>query len=185
MSWSEGEDPWLGSLEKFPIVFHARASVLYEINDASVQKILVLALSSLQKGRRMREITVADQDGYVRSNVRFRVGIGNLEAFDVFDIKEEDRVLKRIEQQGPFNILDLSFSLHYSVEDGRLHKVHQDHYIMRLVFQPGRFEILLHHVKGIRRIESDELIHLFLSEVNRELVRNKYSELELETLVTT
>lgn len=185
MSWSEGEDPWLGSLEKFPTVFHARASVLYELNDASLQKILVSALSFLQKNGKMREITIADREGYVRSNVRFRVGIGNLEAFDVLDLKEEDRVLKRIEQQGPFNMLDLSFNLHYSIEDGRLHKVHQDLYLLRLVFQPGRFEILLHHVKGVRRIESDELIRLFLSEVNAELVRNKYSELELETLVTT
>lgn len=184
-SWSENQDPWLGSLEKFPTVFHARASVLFEINEVSLQKQLVFALVSMQKNSRLVEITVADRDGYVQSNVKITVGIGNREGFDRFDRREEDRLLKRIEQLGAFNPLDLMFDLHYSIEDGKAHKVHQDQYLVRLAFQPGRFEVLLHHRKGVRRIDSDEMIQLLLAEINKELVRNKYSELELETLVTS
>lgn len=185
MSWSENQDPWLGSLEQFPTVFHARASVLFDMSEVSLQKQLVFALVSLQKNSRVREISVADRDGYVESNVQIIVGIGNGEGFDKLDRREEDRLLRRIEQVGAFNPLDLLFDLHYSIADGKAHKIHQDRYLIRLAFQPGRFEVLLHHRKGVRRIDSDELIRLLLSEINRELVRNKYSELELETLVTS
>lgn len=175
----------MGSLEQFPTVFHARASVSFEISEVSLQKQLIFALVSLQKKPRLIEITVADRDGYVQSNLRVTVGIGNRDGFDRFDRREEDRLLKRIEQVGPFNPLDLLFDLHYRIEDGKAHKIHQDQYLVRLAFQPGRFEVLLHHRKGVRRVDSDEMIRLLLAEINKELVRNKYSELELETLVTS
>jgi hypothetical protein len=178
-------DPWLGSLEHFPNVFHARASCLHEINEESLQKILVSTLEILQEDQKSLDITMADRSGYVPSQLRIRVGIGNREAFDVLDVNEKTRLLTRIEHMGPFKSLDLLVTLHYIVEDGKLHKPHQDRYIIRFVFRPGLFEILLHHQKGIRRIDSDEIIRLLIDEINQELVRNKYSKLELETLVTS
>ncbi len=115
----------------------------------------------------------------------FKLGIGNGDGFDVFDSKEGDRLLKRIENHGPFSTLDLAFYLHYTIDDGKRHRIHEDHYMIRLAFQPGRVEILVHHVKGVRRMQPDELIRLVLEELNVELGRNRYPELELESLNTT
>ena len=179
------EDPLLGSVARFPTVLHARASFSFDINPESLQKALVFALASLRTNPKPREITVADQDGYLKGQLLFRLGIGNGDGFDILDSKEEERVLHRIENRGSFNSLDLAIQLHYSVGDGRKHSVHEDYYILRLVFEPGRVEVLVHHLKGVRRVEPDELIRLLIQELNVQLTRDRYSQVELEVVDIT
>jgi len=179
------EDPWLGTLEHFPTVYHARASWLYDINTESLQKAIFAGLRSLAQEKKPLEITVADIPGYQSGRVVFKFGVGNKDGFDILDDKEVERVIHRIEEKGTFRTLDLVFHLHYSVDDGKRHKVHQDQYLARLTFQPGRVELLLHHLKGVRRVGPDELVRILLSATNHELSRNKYSELELESLTST
>ena len=179
------DDPSLGTVDNFPTVLHARASFSFDINPESLQKALVSALASLRANPKPHEVTVADHDGYLKGQLAFRLGIGNGDGFDVLDSKEEERVLHRIENRGSFNTLDLTIQLHYSVSDGRQHRVHEDHYIIRLVFQPGRVEVLVHHLKGVRRIEPDELIRLIMQELNVELIRGRYSRVELEAVDIT
>ncbi len=179
------DDPSLGTLDSFPTVLHARASFSFDINPESLQKALVSALASLRTSPKSREITLADRDGYSKGQIAFRLGIGNGDGFDILDSEEEERVFHRIENRGPLNTLDLAFYLHYSIGDGRRHRVHEDHYILRLVFQPGRVEVLVHHLKGVRRVEPDELIGIMIQELNVELTRNRYGEIELETVDIT
>lgn len=179
------EDPSLGSVARFPTVLHARASVSFDMNPESLQKALVFALASLRTNPKPREIAVADQDGYMKGHLVFRLGVGNGDGFDILDSKEEERVLHRIENRGSFNTLDLAIQLHYSVGDGRKHRVHEDHYILRLVFEPGRVEVLVHHLKGVKRVEPDELIRLIIQELNVELTRNRYNQVELEAVDIT
>jgi hypothetical protein len=179
------EDPSLGTVDIFPTVLHARASFSFDINPESLQKALVSALASLRTNARSRQITVADRDGYLKGQLTFRLGIGNGDGFDVLDSKEEERVLHRIENRGSFNTLDLAFQLHYSVNDNRQHRVHEDHYILRLVFHPGRVEVLVHHLKGVRRVEPDEMVRLIVDELNVELTHYRYGRIELEAVDIT
>jgi len=178
------EDPWLGTLERFPTVYHARASWLYDINTESLQKAIFAGLRSLSQAKKSLDITVADIPGYQSGGVAFKFGVGNKDGFDILNDSEVKRVVQRIEEKGPFRILDLVFHLHYSVDDGKRHKVHQDQYLARLAFQPGRVELLLHHLKGVRRISPDELVRIMLSAINHQLDREKYPELELESLTS-
>ncbi len=182
MNQSIDEDPWLGTLERFPTIYHARASWLYDINAENLQKAIFVGLRSLARDKKTLDITVADIPGYQSGRVVFKFGVGNKDGFDILDEKEVKRVIQRIEEKGTFKTLDLVFHLHYSVDDGKRHKVHQDQYLARLTFQPGRVELLLHHLKGVRRIGPDELVRILLSATNHELGRNKYPELELESL---
>jgi hypothetical protein len=185
LSMNMDEDPWLGTLENFPTIYHARASWLFDINTESLQKAIFASLRSLAQNKKSLEISVADIPGYQSGGVVFKFGVGNKDGFDILDDKEAERVIGRIEERGSFRILDLVFHLHYSVDDGKRHKVHQDQYLARLTFQPGRVELLLHHLKGVRRIAPDELVKILLTAINDELGRNKYSELELESLSST
>ena len=185
MNQTLDDDPWLGTLERFPTVYHARASWLYDINTESLQKAIFAGLRSLAQEKKPLEITVADIPGYQPGRVVFKFGVGNKDGFDILDAKEVERVISRIEEKGTFRTLDLVFHLHYSLDDGKRHKVHQDQYLARLTFQPGRVELLLHHLKGVRRIAPDELVHILLSATNRQLGQNKYPELELESLSST
>jgi len=185
LSWNLENDPWLGALHQFPTVLNARASFLYDINLDSLQKAIMSALGSLQRTPKTSEITIADLAGYSEGQVVFKLGIGNGDGFDSLDLKEEERVLQRLENHGPFATLDLAFHLHYMIDDGRRHRVHEDHYIVRLAFQPGRVEVLVHHLKGVKRIQPDELVHLVLRELNVELGKNRYPLLELESLNST
>jgi hypothetical protein len=185
LNLSLDDDPWLGTLERFPTVYHARASWLYDINTESLQKAIFASLQSLSQEKKSLDISVADIPGYQSGRVVFKFGVGNKDGFDILDHKEVERVIRRIEEKGTFRNIDLIFHLHYAVDDGKRHKVHQDKYLARLTFQPGRVELLLHHLKGVRRITPDELVRILLSATNHELGRNSYPELELESLSST
>ncbi len=178
-------DPWLGTLERFPTIYHARASWLYDINTDSLQRALFSALLSLAKEKKAVDLTLADLPGYRTGRIQFKLGVGNKDGFDIFDDREARRVFQRIEERGSFSKVDLVFHLHYTIEDGKNHKVHQDQYMTRLIFQPGRVELLLHHLKGVRRMQPDELVRLLLGEVNDELAREKYPKIELESLTSS
>jgi hypothetical protein len=132
-----------------------------------------------------RDITVADRDGYEKGRLEFEIGIGNGEGFDILDHKEEQRLLDRVENQAPFHMIDVIFHLRYKIDDGRGHKPHEDHYLVRLVFQAGMFEVLIHHVKGIRRVDPGELIRLVMGELNSELGRAGLAGLNLEAVDST
>jgi len=172
-------------LHSFPTVLHARASFSFDLNTLSLQKALFSALSSLRATSLPQEITVADRDGYERGRLEFEIGIGNGEGFDILDSKEEQRLLERVENRAPFDMIDVIFHLHYKIEDGRGHKPHEDHYLMRLVFQAGMFEVLIHHVKGIKRVDPGELVKLILGELNSELGRAGLAGLNLESVDST
>ncbi len=155
------------------------------MSRGSLQKCILSSLKSLQTIPLTREITVADREGYSKGHVVFKIGIGNGDAFDTFDMKEHERILERIENGGPLGTIDMTFHLRYLIDDSVRHRVHEDHYVVRMVFQPARVEILVHHLKGIRRIEPDELVRLVVGEFNIELKRNGYPVLELESLEST
>lgn len=174
------EDQWLGSLFQFPTVLHARANLSFDMSQASFQKSLMSALSSLTRASISREISIADREGYASGNVEFKVGIGNGDGFDILDKKEEERVLNRIEHRGAFNILDLVFHLRYRIDDDLRHKVHEDHYLIRLAFDRGRVEVLVHHLKGIRRVAPVELLKVVLEQLNSVLRSQRYPDLTLQ-----
>ena len=132
-----------------------------------------------------RDITVADRGGYSEGRVEFRIGIGNGDGFDILDAREVQRVLGRIENLGAFAKLDVSFHLSYKITDGMAHRVRGDDYLLRLVFQDGRVELLVHHLKGIRRIESRELLELLIGRLNMELGRMRFEPVELESVSST
>lgn len=110
--------------------------------------------------------------------MRFEIGVGNGDAFDILDMKESERLMSRVEKRGPFSTLDLAVQAHFTIDDNHLHKIHKDLYIVRLVFQHGRLEMLIHHVKGLRRVGSAEVIELIREGLNAELVREGLPSLE-------
>ena len=172
-------------MHTFPTVVHGRASVIFDVSRESLQKALIEALGSMLKSSVSMDISVADRDGYSKGYVGFRIGIGNGEGFDIFDARERERVLSRIENVGAFELLDLLFHLHYGVDDGRPHKVRGDEYLVRLVFQRERVELLLHHLKGMKRVRPDELVRMIVDLLNIALRHGRYSEVELENVSTT
>src|SRR2546425_9067497 len=104
MNQSHDEDPWLGTLENFPTIYHARASWIYDINTESLQKAIFAGLRSLAQERKPLAITVADIPGYQSGGVTFKFGVGNRGGFDIRDDKETKRVTQRIEEKGTFRI---------------------------------------------------------------------------------
>ncbi len=176
------EDPWLGMVEHFPTVLHARASLVYDVNPDTLQRALLHCLLQLTESVRTMQLSLSDHPGYLDGSVGFRVGVGNQDGFDILDAREEDRVLRRIEARGAYQTLDLSLDLHYKVQGG--HRAQRDRYLARLSFQPGRVELLVHHLKGLKRVQPDELVHLLLNLVNTELAQKGYGEVELEKLQT-
>src|SRR5207247_4452702 len=96
MNQSLDEDPWLGTLENFPTIYHARASWLYDINTESLQKAIFAGLRSLAQEKKSLEITVADIPGYQSGEVMFKFGVGNKDEFNILDDQEEGWVSQRI-----------------------------------------------------------------------------------------
>jgi hypothetical protein len=181
LSLTINQDPWLGTIEHFPTVLHARASLVYDVNPDTLQRILVHSLYQLQQSSSSIELSIADYPGSIRGIVGFKAGIGNLDGFDTLDRNEEERVLRRIVERGPFQTLDFALDLHYKTMEGG-HRVRNDRYLTRASFQPGRVELLIHHLKGLRRVQPDELVQFLLALVNTGLAEKGYSEIEMEAV---
>ncbi len=182
---SDEDDPMLGALVRFPAVLHARASLLFDVKLETLQRLIVHALLEIKNTVRSIEVSIADHDGYTAGTVNFRVGVGNELGFNSLDGKLVERLLRRIEKRGPLQTLDMAFHLGYAIKDGGRHNVRGDSYIVRMQFRPGAAELLLHHLKGLRRIQPDEVLRTLVSVVNSELVKEHYAEVELESLTST
>lgn len=172
-------DPWLGTVQQFPQVLHARASLQFDIATETFQKTLFHCLMDLQKKRRDLEISLSDHPGYQAGTMQLKVGVGNNDGFDILDANEVERVMRRITEQGVFPILDFSLDLRYRVQSLTRHRVAGDRYLVRFTFQVSRAEILVHHLQGLRRIDPGELVRLLLSVINARLVAKGYGEIEL------
>ncbi len=179
------DDPRLGTLARFPTLLHARASLIFDVNLETLQKSIFQALLDVQKTARPMEVSVADRDGYTSGTVNFKIGVGNELGFNNLDGKMGERLLRRMEKRGPFQTLDIALHVNYGISDGRRHNPRGDRYIARLQFRPGSVELLLHHLKGLRRVQPDELVHFLVSIANTELAKGQYPGVEIETLVTT
>lgn len=184
MTNSLNEDRFLGTLFEFPKLLHARASLSFDISPVSLQKALFRSLGLLENFSVPREVTVADREGYSVGAVRVLVGVGNGEGFDVLDDKEEERVMSRIENRGAFDALDLSLHFQYRIERSPGRRVHQDRYLVRLVFRPGNVEVLLHHLKGLRRVEGKELVDLIISHLNCELEKRRFPLVKIDSFAS-
>ena len=180
LSQALDDDPWLGTVAKFPTVLHARASLVYDVTNETLQKTLVHCLLQLQQSIRPIELSLSDNAGYLDGTVHFRVGVGSNDGFDILDVSEEDRVLRRILANGVFQTIDLSFDLQYKVKSSGKHRVARDRYLIRLTFQTGRAELLVHHLKGLKRVDPGEMVQLLLEITNAELLSKGYGEIEME-----
>ena len=134
----------------------------------------------LQESIRTIDLSLSDHPGYMDGTARFKIGVGNKDGFDILDTREEDRVLRRILAQGVFPTIDLSFDIHYKVRTEGRHRVARDRYLARLSFQTGRAELLVHHLKGLKRVDPSELVQFLVTITNAELTRKGYGEVELE-----
>jgi hypothetical protein len=170
----------LGTIQRFPTTLQARAALVYDVTTETLQKTLVRCLMKLQGSVRKIDLSLSDNPGYMDGTVGFRVGVGNDDGFDILDAREEDRVLRRILARGVFPILDLSFDFQYKVRAVGRHRVASDRYLTRLSFQTGRAELLVHHLKGLRRIDPGELVQILVSITNAELAKKGYGAIELE-----
>jgi hypothetical protein len=173
-------DPWLGTIQQFPTILHARASLVYDVTTETLQKTIVRCLIQLQESIRSMDLSISDKPGYTDGTVGFKVGVGNHDGFDILDAREEDRVLRRIIAQGVFPTLDFSITIHYKVRAAGRHRVARDRYLTRLSFQTGRAELLVHHLKGLKRVDPSELVQFLVSITNAELVKKGYGEVEVE-----
>lgn len=178
-------DEWLGSLFSFPTILHARALFVFDISTLSLQKGLFSALSILRSSAMPFDLSISDNHGYQNGRLRFEIGVGNGESFDILDASEERRLMGRIENQGPFSVIDLALRVHFAIDDNRIHKIHKDQYVIRLVFHPGRFEILIHHAKGLRRVDPTEVVELIIESLNVELVKEGLPKLEVASVEST
>ena len=184
LSQAPDNDPGLGTIAKFPTVLHARASLVFDVTNETLQKTLVHCLFELQQSTRPIELSLSDNEGYLDGAVHFRVGVGNNDGFDILDVGEEDRVLRGILAHGGFQTLDLSFDLHYKVKSSSKHRVARDRYLTRLTFQTGRAELLVHHLKGLKRVDPGEMVRLILETMNDGLVSKGYGEVAVEETQT-
>jgi len=178
----EDHDPWLGALLNFPTVLHSRASFDHEINTENLQRAILQALRSISMLSLPIELSISDHDGYYPGTVSFKLGVGNAEAFDVFDYKEQERLLQRIEKKGPFPTLDLAFNLRYAVTDEKRHTAREDRFLARLLFRSDRMDVYIHHLRGMRRIGPEEIITMLIRQIDIELQKLGYPSLQKENV---
>ncbi len=169
----------------FPQRIHGRAVLNYSTENAAIQKILIKILKEFNKLRLDTSISVADREGYLDGWIAFEVGIANNNYFSYLDGLEERLVNDIITKQGTLPIVDFMIVARYLVNDRQRHPIRTDSYLLRFIAsQEYTMEAYLSHLKGIRRVNPDELIMMIAKELDRQSKASYDMGVKIELLRT-
>jgi len=175
----------LGRFTNFPSTRHGTATISHKASNLRIQRIIIESLRELNGYTSPQVLSVASGSGTRQGEVRFEVGVANGVAFQFFDEETLRELMRLLKNRQPFPVLDvLIIVCYYYPKNGRNVPLNFDHHLLRFTFSPGKFTTGLFHMKGIRRIPLDDLLHQVINRVKRKMVENRLKTFKLEYLRT-
>ncbi len=175
----------LGSFTNFPSTRHGTARISHKASNIRLQRIIMESLRDLNGYTIPQVLSVASGPGTHQGEVRFEVGVANGVAFQFFDEETLSELMWLLKNRKPFPVLDvLIIVCYYYPKNGRKVPLNFDHHLLRFTFSPGEFTTDLFHMKGIRRMPLDDLLHQVINRVKRKMMENRLKTFKLEFLRT-
>ncbi|MBS7623953.1 MAG: hypothetical protein QXS10_07405 [Candidatus Bathyarchaeia archaeon] len=169
-----------GVYSGFPEKWHRRFSIKIYAPPADVQRALVNALYELN-GRSIKSYWTRNVG--VDIDVIFEFGVADNLTFHYIDSDTLNTLLKAI-REGKIRILDIICIVRYYVKEDRALKgrgrkpLRFDYYLLRFIFNDGKLEVRVFHVKGPQRILIDEVAEFLANCINARLNKKNLDILE-------
>jgi hypothetical protein len=175
----------LGIFANFSPIIHGTARIRFPCESTDAQHILLEVLKELNGHEEPRILSIADTEGEVSGRMGFEIGVGEGNYFVYLD---EDTtadliaLLKSRRRPRPLDFL-LILTYHYK-KDGINKPLKFDYHQLRFLFGQKLFDVILHHVKGTRRVPLDELLMMFLNRFDQRLQKLRLGSAKIEYIRT-
>ena len=175
----------LGRFTNFPSIIHGTVKISHKTSNTRLQRIIIESLRDLNGHTIPQVLSVASDSGTRKGEVAFEVGVADGLNFHYIDEETYTEIIKPLKARKSFPVLDvIIIVLYHHTKNGKTIPLNFDHHLLRFTFSPGKFTTGLFHMKGIRRIPLDDLLHQVINRVKRKMVENRLKTFKLEYLRT-
>lgn len=166
-------------------MIHGTAKISHKTSNLRVQRIIVESLHDLNGHTIPQILSVASGSGTHHGEVTFEVGVANGVAFQFFDEETLTELMRPLKTRKPFQVLDVIIIVcYYYPKNGKKVPLNFDHHLLRFTFSQGELNTYLFHMKGIRRMPLDDLLHQVIDRIKRKMSENRLKTFKLEYLRT-
>lgn len=170
----------LGRYDDFPSITHGRAQITHEIPLDKLQRVVIWSLHKLNGRREASQISVADHPGTHQGEYSFQIGVADGSFFDYLNGREVKKLYDVLRSDKVFPALDFLIIVTYHYfREGRRVPLRFDRHLLRFIFYGNQMELLLFHMRGIRRMPLDELLGRVINKISQEVKRRRLKALRV------
>lgn len=175
----------LGEFINFPDTIHGRSLISFKCPLLRMQRAVVEMMLSLNGLEKRRLLSISGFPNEIEGVMRFEVGIADGVFFDNLSEAVASRLVQYLSSNNGSHVLDfLLVATYYYEREEKVRPLRFDHHQLRFFFDTRTIEVLLHHVRGTRRLPLDELLLIMLEELISKAEREHLGEVKVEALRT-
>lgn len=175
----------LGEFINFPDTIHGRSLISFKCPLLRMQRAVVEMMLSLNGRKDRRLLSISGFPSEVEGEMGFEVGVANGVFFDHLNEEVASRLVQFLSSDNGSHVLDfLLVATYYYKREEKVRPLRFDHHQLRFFFDTRTIEVLLHHVRGTRRLPLDELLLTIFRELISKAERERLGEVRVEALRT-
>ena len=160
----------LGIFTNFSPIVHGIAKTSFTCHTHEAQQVLLDTFEELNGHQEARTLSIGEGEGEVDGRMRFEVGLAEGNCFVYFDKETSANLASFLELQKRSRPLDfLLIATYYYMKKEKEMPLKFDYHNLRFMFGQNELSLVLHHVKGTRRLPLDELLTMFFDRFERKV----------------
>jgi hypothetical protein len=152
---------WLGEFAHFPTTVHGIGRIAFRCRASEIKQAIVETMRELDGRQQFVPLSISGLQGEVDGRMGFEVGAANGVVFERLDEAAASALREYVSKNEDLRVLDfmLIVTYHYHGVKRQL-PVRFDHHHIRFSFLRGEKvgDVLIHHIRGTRRLPFDELL---------------------------
>jgi hypothetical protein len=152
---------WLGEFANFPTTVHGIGRIAFTCRVSEIKQAIVETMQELDGREQFVPLSVSGLQGELDGKMGFEVGAANGMVFERLNDAMALNLIEYVSKNDSLRVLDfmLIATYHYHREKRQL-PVRFDHHHIRFSFLPREKvgQVLIHHIRGTRRLPLDELL---------------------------
>jgi hypothetical protein len=174
-----------GRYTNFPSIIHGTVKISHKTSNTRLQRIIAEALRDLNGYTIQQVLSIASDSGTHKGQVAFEVGVADGLNFHYLDGETYTELIKPLKKRKPFPVLDaLIIVLYHYTKNGKKIPLNFDHHLLRFTFKKGELNAYLFHMKGIRRMPLDDLLHQLIDRIKGKMTKNRLKTFNIESFRT-
>jgi hypothetical protein len=171
----------LGRFMNFPSIIHGTVKISHKTSNTRLQRIIAETLLDLNGYTIPKVLSVASDSGTHKGEMAFEVGVADGLNFHYIDEETYTDLIKPLKTRKSFPVLDtLIIVLYHYTKNGKQIPLNFDHHLIRFTFKKGELNAYIFHMKGIRRMPLDDLLHQLIDRIKEKMTKNQLKTFNIE-----